>query len=341
MRDDQDRHRRRRHQYRRGRHGRDRGDRRRQGGDDGGRDVRRGGGAEFRARGFGDEGRGDRRRHDRHHPFHQCRGAAARSRADRGRASRPAGHGLAAADGRLAGGPQKRNRKPCLSRAWRARVRRARDFSARRGRTARHRRGHQSQGHSLDRDHVGVQSGQHRARNQGRSDFRKGAAGRSCHFVERHRPHRAAGARERGGDERVPTRSRQARHRRVSHRARRLRRQGAVFPDPERRHADGRRLCRAVSGAHLRQRADQFDSRRRVSLRRRRGDRRRCRRNDHGRRRAAQGLSAAGDRRGGGRRRQDQLPHARRLLVRTRRRIARGRRPGGSSRSVRLRSVTD
>ena len=124
---------------------------------------------------------------------------------------------------------QKRDRQPCLSRAWRARVRRPRDFAARRGRTARHRRGYQSQGHSLDRDHLGVQSGQHRARNRGRSDFRKGAAGRPCHSVERHRPHRAAGARERGGDERVPARSRQARHRRVSRRARRLRRQGRGF----------------------------------------------------------------------------------------------------------------
>ena len=48
-----------------------------------------------------------------------------------------------------------------------------------------------------------------------------------------------------------------------------------------------------------------------------------------GRRRAAQGLSAAGDRRGRGRRRPDQLPHARRLLVRAGRRLAGGRRPGG------------
>ena len=33
--------------------------------------------------------------------------------------------------------------------------------------------GHQSQGHPLGRDHLGVQSGQHRARNQGRRDLSK------------------------------------------------------------------------------------------------------------------------------------------------------------------------
>ena len=110
-------------------------------------------------------------------------------------------------------------------------------------------------------------------------------------------------------------------------RARRLRRQGALLSDAERRHADGRDLCRAVPGADLRQRPDQLDPGRRLPLRRRRGDRRRYRRHDLRRRRAAQGLSEARDRRGRGRRRAHQFPHAGRLLLRPRRRIAGRRRP--------------
>ena len=39
---------------------------------------------------------------DRHHAFHQRGGAAPRSRAHRRSAARPAGNGVAAADGRLA-----------------------------------------------------------------------------------------------------------------------------------------------------------------------------------------------------------------------------------------------
>ncbi len=53
-------------------------------------------------KGSGPFARRDRRRHDRHHPFHQCRRAAARSGEDGGRAARPAGDRVAAADGRLA-----------------------------------------------------------------------------------------------------------------------------------------------------------------------------------------------------------------------------------------------
>ena len=139
----------------------DQGSRRRQGADDAGRDVGRRGGAEVRARGLRAEARGDRRRHDRHDAFHQRGRAAPRSRADRRRPARPAGDRLAAADGRLARGPQERDRQSRLSRSRRPRVRRPRDFSARRSRAARHRRGHQGQGHPLGRDRLGVQPGQH------------------------------------------------------------------------------------------------------------------------------------------------------------------------------------
>ena len=68
----------------------------------------------------------DRCGDDRHHALHQRGRAAPRPRADRGRAARPAGDRVAAADGRLAGGSASGDRQPRLSRAWRQRVRRPR-----------------------------------------------------------------------------------------------------------------------------------------------------------------------------------------------------------------------
>ena len=76
-----------------------------------------------------------RRRDDRHHPFHQRRRAAPRSRADRRRPARPAGDRLAAADGRLARRPEGGDRRPLLSGARRPRIRRPRDLAARRRRS--------------------------------------------------------------------------------------------------------------------------------------------------------------------------------------------------------------
>ena len=170
--------------------------------------------------------RGDRRRDDRHDAFHQRGRPAPRSRADRRGPARPPGDRLAAADGRLARGPEERDRQPRLSGARRPRIRRPRDFAARRSRAPADRRRHQGQGHPFGRGRRGVQPGQFRLRGEGRRDSRQGAARRACDALERHRPHRPARARKRGDHERLPARSRQARHRRLPRRARRLRRQG-------------------------------------------------------------------------------------------------------------------
>ena len=195
--------------------------------DDAGRDVGRRGGDQVGARRIGAEARGDRRRDDRHHAFHQRGRAAARSRADRRGPPRPARDRLAAADGRLAGRP--RGARSATTPIWRT--------AATNSTAARFRRSTkpssagiaadiQRQGHSLGRRLLGVQPGQHGLRGKGRRDSRQGAPRRAHHAVERHRPHRPARARERGDHERVPARSRQARRRRVPRRARRLRDQG-------------------------------------------------------------------------------------------------------------------
>ena len=195
--------------------------------DDAGRDVGRRRGDEVRARRLGAEARGDRRRDDRHDAFHQRGRAAPRSRADRRGAARPAGDRLAAADGRLAGRPEERDRRTTpISRT-----------AATNSTAARFRRSTKpnSCGIAADIRAKGIRSVaiasvfspvNTRLRSKGRRNPRTSAARRARHAVERHRPHRPARARERGDHERMPARSRQARHRRVPRRARRLRGQG-------------------------------------------------------------------------------------------------------------------
>ena len=70
----------------------------------------------------------------------------------------------------------------------------------------------------------------------------------------------------------------------------------AALPQPERRHADGRRLRAPLPGRHLRLRADELDARRGVPVRARRLRGRRRRRHHHRRRHAAQRLPARGHR---------------------------------------------
>ena len=261
-----------------------------------------------------------RRCDDRHDAFHQRGRPAPRPRADRRGPARPPRYRLAAADGRLARGLEERDRR--TTPIWRTA-----------GTSSTAERFRRSTKHELLRIAADIKAKGIRSvavaavfspvnsdcETKAGDILAEGAARRACDAVERHRPHRPARARERGDHERLPARSRKARHRRLPRRARRLRDQGALLSDAERRHADGRGLCRALPGPDIRQRPDQLDPRRRLPLRRRRGDRRRYRRHHLRRRRAAQGLPAPRDRRGRGRRRAHQFPHAGRILLRPRR----------------------
>ena len=114
---------------------------------------------------------------------------------------------------------------------------------------ARHRRRHRGQGHPRRSRFPRCSAPSTPSARRAAGDIlAKGAARRAHHAVERDRPHRPAGARERRDHERLPARSRASRWWTPS--ARRSTQRGItapLLPHPERRHADGRRLSPSAS----------------------------------------------------------------------------------------------
>ena len=236
---------------------------------------------------------------------------------------------------RLARRSARRYRQPLVSGPWRQRIRRPRDFAARRGRTAGHRRRHPLQGHQVHRHHLGLFAGldpsskSRPARSWPRrcpmptspcpSDIgriglleRENAAIMNACLRDLSRAcGRGASAR------RWPMSGSPGRFY--------LTQNDGTLMDAD--------LCRTLPGPDLRLRPHQLDARRRLPVGRGRCHRGRYRRHDLGRRFPAEGLPPSGHRRGRGGRRPHQLPHAGRLLHRPWRRLSRRGRPGrGDSR---------
>ena len=174
----------------------------------------------------------------------------------------------AAADGRLAGRAARRARRRRLPLPRRPRVRRARDLRRSTATSCRAvaadfaAKGIRTVAISSVFSPVNAEAEQEAA-----AIARRGAARRGDLALARDRPDRPARARERGDHERLPARAGRADRGRLPRGARRARDRRAALPEPERRHADGGRLRRALPGADLRVRADELDARRRLPLR--------------------------------------------------------------------------
>ena len=201
------------------------------------------------------------------------------------------------------------------------------------------RQGHPAQGHHRRCDHLGVLAGDRSNGAARRRDPGRGSPGPPPVAFPRDRADRAARARERHRDERLPGRSRFRRRVVVPSGAARTRDRGAVLHQPERRHPDGAASRRALSRAHLRFGSDQFDARRGVARRLEGGDGGRHRRHHLRRRHADARIPARGGGVGRHRRRAHQFSHARRARDRARRRQPGARR--GRAHRPRTRSATN
>ena len=206
---------------------------------------------------------------DRHDALHERGRRGQAPDADRRGSPWPARDGGAAADGRLAGASQadpRRTTCTCATAATSSTAARSRRSTA--TRSARRRPT------SVPKDYARSRSppSSRRSTRSWRTK-RRGSSRRSCPGVAVTLSHEIGriGLLERENAAIINACLRDLAlrdRRRLPRRARRARHRGAALPHPERRHADERRLRRALPGADVRLGTDELDARRRLPLRR-------------------------------------------------------------------------